>query len=66
MSQCKKTDKEFYEYKLPAMQFADLMGISPTHIYEEADSITDELMKGFIKIYNQTNGKRKKRGFKNL
>lgn len=49
ISQCKLNDDHFYEYRISARDFADLMQIVPSHVYEEADSITDELMKGFIK-----------------
>lgn len=50
ISQCKRIDTEFYEYEILARDFANLMNISPSHVYEEADKITDELMHGFIKI----------------
>ncbi|HEX2959784.1 MAG TPA: replication initiation protein [Chitinispirillaceae bacterium] len=50
MSQCRIQDKGFYVYSIKVSDFAQLMEISPTHVYEEADSITDELMKGFIKF----------------
>ena len=60
IAQCKITDKEFYEFSITPLEFADLMGISPTHIYEEADKITDELMKGFIKVVPENEKKFKK------
>lgn len=50
ISQCRKTDKGFYLYQMTVKQFADMMGIAPTNIYNASDDITDELMKGFIKI----------------
>lgn len=50
ISQSKKTDTEFYEYEIGVKEFADLMGIAPTHVYQEADVVTDELMRGFVKI----------------
>lgn len=50
ISQCTRTDEEFYEYEISAKKFAELMNVSPTHVYEEADKITDELMRGFIRI----------------
>lgn len=49
ISQCKQTDKQFYEYRISALEFANLMDISASHVYEEADHITDELMHGFLK-----------------
>lgn len=60
IAQCKVTDKEFFEFSITPLEFADIMGISPTHIYEEADNITDELMKGFIKIVPEGENKFKK------
>lgn len=48
ISQCRRTDKEFYEYTISALEFANLMEISASHVYEEADKMTDELMHGFI------------------
>lgn len=50
VSQCQKKDTEFYEYEIGVKEFADLMGIAPTHVYQEADAVTDELMRGFVKI----------------
>lgn len=50
IAQCKQTDKEFFQYEIPIKDFAELMGIASTHVYQEADSITDELMHGFIKV----------------
>lgn len=49
IAQCKKDDEEFYEYVVTVPEFAALMDIEPTHVYQEADSITDELMKAFIR-----------------
>ena len=59
ISQCKKTDTEFYEYHISVKHFADLMDISPTNVYEEADKITNELFKGFIKV---DTGKQSRKG----
>lgn len=56
MSQSKQTDDGFYEYAISAQDFAQLMDTSAQNIYQDADSITDELMKGFIKI-ERDNGK---------
>lgn len=50
ISQCRKNDKDFYEYEIAIRDFAKIMNIKPTHVYQEADKITDELMKGFIKF----------------
>lgn len=48
ISQCKQTDKQFYEYRISALEFANLMEISASHVYEEAESIAKELIKGHI------------------
>lgn len=49
IAQCRQDDKEFYTYKVTANEFADLMGIQVNHVYQEADTLTDELMAGFMK-----------------
>lgn len=50
ISQCKLSDDDFGHFEISALEFADLMGIANTHVYQEADSITDELMVGFLKF----------------
>lgn len=55
ISQCKKDDTEFYQYEITVNDFAVLMGIKKTHVYQEADKITDELASAFLTI--QTPGK---------
>lgn len=50
ISQCRIRDAEFYEYRLSVKEFASLMGIEPAGVYQEADNITDELMRGFIRV----------------
>ncbi len=61
ISQCRQTDKEFYEYFITISEFSKLMDISSTHVYEEAENICDELAKGFIKIRkDEKNIKRRK------
>lgn len=50
ISQSKKTDTEFFEYEISVKEFADLMGIDASNVYQEADALTDELMRGFVKI----------------
>lgn len=49
ISQCKMNDEEFYSYEITVNDFAELMGIEKTHVYQEADKITDELMRGFLR-----------------
>jgi len=60
IAQCKKTDQEFYEYTISVKEFAKLMDIAETHVYQEADFLTDELMKGFIKLSQPSKNKFKK------
>lgn len=50
ISQCKKTDTEFYEYNITIKEFAELMGVAPTNVYQEAKKIAMELMKGYISV----------------
>lgn len=52
ISQCKKTDTEFFMYSLPVREFAEMMDIDSSNVYRTADSITDELMKGFLRVDN--------------
>lgn len=49
IAQCRKKDDKFYEYSITVPEFAKVMGIDVSNVYKEADSITDELMRGFIK-----------------
>lgn len=49
IAQCQKSDSEFYEYSISAADFAKFMDVDISNVYREADQITDELMKGFIK-----------------
>ena len=44
ISQCKKTDKEFFEYTISVKDFADMMGIDESNIYREGQVITGRLM----------------------
>lgn len=49
ISQCKKTDTEFFEYSISVKSFAAMMDIDASNIYIEMDKTTDELMRTFIK-----------------
>lgn len=49
ISQCRKNDKEFYEYETTPSELADMWGIDSSNVYQAADKITDELMKIFFK-----------------
>lgn len=60
ISQCKKNDQEFFEYQINAKDFAKLMDIEPDNVYREADKITDELMKSFIRLEKPQNNQKKK------
>lgn len=48
ISQCRKNDNNFYEYSIKASEFANLLDISPTHVYEQSEKIAKELMKSYI------------------
>lgn len=50
ISQCKKTDEEFFTYRISLKEFAKLMNIDVSNLYKEAEAIADELSKGFIKV----------------
>lgn len=44
ISQCRKTDKEFYEYTISIREFAELIGVQETNIYQKAKAITGNLV----------------------
>lgn len=44
ISQCRKTDKQFFEYSISIKDFADLTGIKDTNLYSQAKGITRDLM----------------------
>lgn len=54
IAQCRKGDKQFYEYEISVQEFARLMDIDPSNLYQEADKITDELMRGYITVSDGT------------
>lgn len=60
ISQCRKTDEEFFEYEIGVKEFADLMNISPEGVYKTVAEMTDELMTSFITVMsgNQENYKK--------
>lgn len=49
ISQCRINDKEFYEYRISAKEFADLMDIDVSNLYEEAGKIARDLCLTLIK-----------------
>lgn len=44
ISQCKKSDKEFFEYTISVKEFAEMMGIDESNVYREANNITRRLL----------------------
>ena len=50
ISQCRRTDKGFYEYSLSIPEFASMMDIATTNVYKEAYKITAELTSAKITI----------------
>lgn len=61
LAQCKKNDPEFYEYSITPAELAGIWGISRQRVYQQADEITDELMKLVIKVSEKTGKRFKKR-----
>lgn len=57
IAQCRMSDNKFSEYFVTVKDFANMMNISPTHVYETADEITNELMRSFLQI--KPEGKKK-------
>lgn len=50
VSQCHKSDKEFYEYQTTPAELAEMWGTDRSNVYREADKITTELMKIVITL----------------
>ena len=44
ISQCRKTDTDFFEYSISIRDFAELTGIKDTNLYSHAKTITRDLM----------------------
>lgn len=64
ISQCRKSDQEFFEYEITARDFAKLMDIESHTVYEEADAISDELMRSFIRLEMPQAKQRKKKHYR--
>ena len=47
IAQCRQSDTEFYEYGLSVPEFASLMQIEPSNVYQEAEAITDVYAGGY-------------------
>ncbi len=54
IAQCRKDDTEFYQYSVSPSELADLWGTKRSNVYKQADRITDELMRLFISISNDS------------
>lgn len=63
ISQVKQDDKKFFEYRITPLEFSMIMGIDVSNVYDEADAITNELMKLEIRVYSDNDGKK---GFKKI
>lgn len=50
ISQCRKNDREFFEFSITVKEFAKLIGINPTHVYQEVRSICTELTRICINV----------------
>lgn len=61
LSQCRKGDPEFYQYEITPTELAEIWGISRQRVYQQADEITDELMRLVIKVCEKTGKRFKKR-----
>ena len=55
ISQCRKTDTEFFEYSISVKSFADMMDIQANNVYSIMEYTTDELMRTFIKYKDKNN-----------
>ena len=63
VSQCRKSDKEFYEYETTPSELAELWGVDRTNVYREADKIATELMRIVITLRNGQKGFEKRHLF---
>lgn len=55
LSQVKKNDKDFFDFKLTPIEFACLMGVDVSNLYREMEGITDELVQLAIRCDTQNN-----------
>lgn len=56
ISQCRKTDTDFFEYNISIRDFADLTGIHENNLYSHAKDITRDLMSTTIECTLDTKG----------
>lgn len=57
LGQARKRDTEFYTYEISPLEFAEIMGIAPTHVYQEAFDITAELASLKISVVSENKKK---------
>ena len=56
IAQCRQNDKKFYEYAITPIEFSTIMGIDVSNLYQEVESITQELMSLSIRITEADGG----------
>lgn len=61
LAQCRKDDSEFYEYEISPGDLAEIWNVKRQWVYQQADDITDELMKLIIKVDSKNARRFKKR-----
>lgn len=61
LAQCKKGDPEFYQYEISPSELGEIWGVSRQSVYQQADAITDELMRLVIKVCEKSGKRFKKR-----
>lgn len=49
ITQCRKSDKEFYEYEFNVSDLADMIGCDKSNLYRVADEATDMLLRVLLK-----------------
>lgn len=55
ISQCRKNDQKFFEYKITIKDFAELIGVNDTNIYQNAKKITGDALSVILE-YDDGNG----------
>lgn len=50
IAQCKMKDDQFFYYEISVQEFADMMDIFPSNLYNESKKIAVELMEAVIKV----------------
>lgn len=61
ITQCRKDDKEFYEYEFNVSDLAEMIGCDKSNLYRVADEATDQLLRVLLKtnkIDRNTKGKK--------